>query len=102
MSSKQRAAVWLRARTPLLVTCGALGAWAATARGPAPGSSLAGLARALGEAAGGASVSGADVRWEPSAGIVADATSGRWVVFLARGRPGDARDVWRARARVSP
>jgi hypothetical protein len=102
VSPKQRAAALFRARTPLLVTCGALGAWAATARGPAPGSSLAALARALGDAAGGASVSPDDVRWEPSTGIVDDATCGRRVVFLARGPHEDTRDVWRARARVAP
>ena len=43
-----------------------------------------------------------DIRWEPSGGAVADATIGRWALFLARGPGEDARDVWRARVRVSP
>jgi hypothetical protein len=102
VSPKQRAAALVRARTPLLVTCGALGAWATAARGTAPGTSLPALAHALGEAAGHASVSPDDVRWEPSTGVVADATCGRRVLFLARVPHEDARDVWRALARVSP
>jgi hypothetical protein len=99
VSPKQRS---LRQHGPLLVLCGALGAWAAIARGQAPGSDLAALARALGRAAGEANVSVADIRWEPSAGLVTDAVSGRWALFLARGSRDDARDLWRARVRVSP
>lgn len=41
----------------------------------------------------------ADVRWETSAGDLSDAVLGRWSLFLAGD---DARDVWRARVRVSP
>ena len=42
-----------------------------------------------------------DVRWEPSRGFLSDLTFGRWALFLARGASEDARDVWRARVRVS-
>jgi hypothetical protein len=33
---------------------------------------------------------------------MSDAAYGRWVLFVARGAGDDARDVWRARVRVSP
>ncbi len=81
---------------------GALGAVVAGTRGPAPQHDLAALARALAGASGGGVVAGADVRWEPSDGALLDYVRGRWALFLAR-RPGeDARDVWRARVRLSP
>lgn len=75
---------------------------ACAAHGAAPGHDLDALARALGRSAGGATVLPADVRWEPSRGIVSDFVVGRWVLFLARSPGEDTRDVWRARARVSP
>jgi hypothetical protein len=81
-----------------------MGAAFAVSRGGAPGRDLDALADALGRAmsAGDGTVAAADVRWEPSGGVVADVVQGRWVLFLAR-RAGDVtRDVWRARARVSP
>jgi hypothetical protein len=67
----------------------------------APGRDLPTLAAALGRAAG-AQVEVADVRWEPSGGVWADAVLGRWALFLARSVGEDARDVWRARVRVTP
>ncbi|HZU82339.1 MAG TPA: hypothetical protein VE987_05465, partial [Polyangiaceae bacterium] len=75
---------------------------ASRGRGQAPGHDLDALAQALGRSAGGAVVLGSDVRWAPSSGLLADLTVGRWVLFLARGAGDDARDVWRARARLSP
>ena len=63
------------------------------------------VADALGRSMGGGAegtVAGADVRWEPSGGALADVVSGRRVLFLARRAGEDTRDVWRARARVSP
>jgi hypothetical protein len=97
---------WLRDRVPIMLACGALGGAAAAAHGSAPGSDLDALAVELGRAAGGpggdAGVSGDDVRWAPSEGAIADATVGRWVIFLARSAGEETRDVWRARARVSP
>jgi hypothetical protein len=97
---------WVRDRIPLVAACSALGGAVALAHGPAPGADLEALASALGQAAGGpggdARVAGDDVRWAPSEGAIADATVGRWVIFLARTAGEDTRDVWRARARVSP
>jgi hypothetical protein len=93
---------WARTRGPL-VACSAGLALAAGWGRPAPaGRDLSALARALGSAAGAAAVSPADIRWEPSRGAVADAVFGRWAVFLARAPGEDARDVWRARVRVTP
>lgn len=66
-----------------------------------PKDDLAALAAALGEAASG-TVDARDVRWEPSRGALGDAALGRFVLFLASGEPGGARDVWRARVRVTP
>jgi hypothetical protein len=63
---------------------------------------LGSLAAALGRAAGGARVAPEDVRWEPSRGALADLAEGRRLLFLARREGDDTRDVWRARARVSP
>lgn len=67
----------------------------------APKSDLQALAAALAESSS-AEVDAKDIRWEPSAGAVADATSGRFALFLASATPGGARDVWRARVRVTP
>jgi len=97
---------WVRDRAPIVLACGLLGAVTAVHHGPAPGGDLQALVAALGHAAGGpggdARVLGDDVRWAPSEGVIADATVGRWVLFLARSAGEDTRDVWRARARVSP
>jgi hypothetical protein len=73
----------------------------AVARDAAPGQDLESLAWALGRSASGARVSPADIRWEPSRGAIEDAWVGRWVLFAARREGEDARDVWRARVRVS-
>ncbi len=94
---------WARARGPIagvLVGLATVAGWAM--HGPAPGRDLGILADALGRAAGGARVDPADVRWQPSEGIFADAVLGRWALFLARAPGEDTRDVWRARVRVSP
>jgi hypothetical protein len=93
--------VWLRERGPLALAWIGLCAAAGIAREAAPGRDLDALARALGRSAN-ALVAPADVRWEPSGGVVRDAAFGRWVLFVARGAGDDARDVWRARVRVSP
>src|ERR1019366_3007819 len=82
-----------------------LGAVLAASRGGAPGRDHDALADALGRSMGGGgdgTVAGADVHWEPSEGALADVVSGRRVLFLARRTGEDTRDVWRARARVSP
>jgi hypothetical protein len=93
---------WARARGPIALAFAGVATMAGMTGGAAPGRDLAGLAAALGQAAGGARVDPKDIRWEPSGGIFADALMGRWVVFLARDPGAEARDVWRARVRVSP
>jgi hypothetical protein len=94
--------VWLRGSGRVAVAAATAGLAMGVARGCAPSAGLAGMAQALGGAAGGARVEPADLRWEPSGGILADATSGRRVLFLARADGDDTRDVWRAIVRVAP
>ncbi|MGH7298564.1 MAG: hypothetical protein ACRELB_26730, partial [Polyangiaceae bacterium] len=105
MISGEHARTWLRLHAPLGLVCAALGALPGAWRGRAPANDLNALALALGVAAGGPSparVDPEDVRWEPSAGALTDAVVGRPVLFLARRAGEDTRDVWRARARVTP
>jgi hypothetical protein len=96
---------WLRLHARVALPFAALGGTVAGSRGAAPGGDLDALGSALGRAAGAGddrAVAIADVRWEPSRGLLEDAASGRWVLFLARPMGEEARDVWRARVRVSP
>lgn len=93
---------WARTRGRLVACSAGVALVASFGRAAPPGRDLAALATALGRAAGGGVVSPADVRWEPSRGAVIDAVYGRWAVFLARAPGEDARDVWRARVRVTP
>ncbi len=95
-------AEWARSRAPLAGACAAVALAVAMARSPAPRRDLASLAAALGQVAGGVTVDPDGIRWQPSEGALADVTSGRWVLFLARSPGEEARDVWRARVRVSP
>jgi hypothetical protein len=91
----------MRPRAPLVAACVAVASLVGAGRGCAPDAGLDGLARALATASG-ASVDGADVRWEPSGGAISDVVLGRRVLFLARRAGEDARDLWRARVRVTP
>jgi hypothetical protein len=59
------------------------------------------LASAL-AAASGTVVEARDLRWEPSAGLLPDLVWGRFVLFLGSAEAGGARDVFRARVRLSP
>ena len=98
-----RARAWLRLHARPALACGAFAAVVAASRGCAPGTDLDAVADAFGRAVSdGGVVEAADVRWEPSGGVLADVTRGRWALFLARRAGEDARDVWRARALVSP
>lgn len=78
-----------------------LGALVSVATGRAPASSPEELAQMLGEAAE-LDVRVEDVRWEPSAGALDDAVFGRRALFLGATTRGAARDVLRARVRVTP
>jgi hypothetical protein len=103
--SAARVREWLGLHGRPALACGALGAILAASRGGAPGKDLDALADALGRSMGAGSdgaVAAADVRWEPSGGALADLVEGRWMLFLARRVGEETRDVWRARARVSP
>jgi len=82
--------------------CAGLAAAAGAIGHAAPGRDLEGLAADLGRAAAGAHVAPASIRWEESAGALADATLGRWVLFLATSPGEDTGDVWRARVRLAP
>jgi hypothetical protein len=97
-----RASAWARARAPVAAAFAALATLAGLGRGTMGGHDLGALAATLGQAAGGASVEPSDIRWQPSEGVLADFTRGRWVLFLARAAGQETRDVWRARVRVSP
>jgi hypothetical protein len=93
---------WLWERSALIVASAALSTSIGVAKETAPGHDLDALALALGRSASGALASPADIRWQPSGGAMEDAWLGRWVLFVARPTGEDARDVWRARVRVSP
>ncbi|MDP9002476.1 MAG: hypothetical protein M3O46_20490, partial [Myxococcota bacterium] len=97
----QRAKRWLRSRSPLALACFAVGTWAGMSCEAPASHDVDALARALGRSANGGLVLATDVHWEPSGGAVSDAVLGRRVLFVARGQGDDARDVWRARVRLS-
>ncbi|HEV3191157.1 MAG TPA: hypothetical protein VGY54_11700, partial [Polyangiaceae bacterium] len=99
---KSEARRWARARGPLVMICALVTGAASALQSAAPRRDLPALAASLGRAAGGASVAPADLRWEPSGGLLADLILGRRLLFLARGPGDETRDVWRARARVAP
>ena len=84
VTSSERARAWLRDHGGVALAFAGLSAMAASTRGAAPGSDLKALARALGAAADSAQVSPNDLRWESSAGALADLVFGRRVLFLQR------------------
>ncbi len=94
--------LWLRSRSRVPLTAGAIAAAVGLCHSAPPGGDLQELARALSGAAGGALVRTADLRWEPSGGVLSDLVLGRGLLFLASAPGEDARDVWRARVRVAP
>ncbi|HEY3819449.1 MAG TPA: phosphodiester glycosidase family protein [Polyangiaceae bacterium] len=105
MSRGERTLKWLRLHARPALACSALGMLVAAWRGGAPGRDLEALTDSLRvavSAGGGATVAASDLRWQPSEGVVADVVEGRWVMFLAQRAGDETRDVWRARARVSP
>jgi hypothetical protein len=62
--------------------------------------SVEGLVVALERATGGV-VRREDVAWEPSPGILTEILAGRRILFLSRPREGGARDLFRARVRLT-
>ncbi len=92
------------ARRPklLLVAAALVGALALSAGSQgdeAP--SIQALASRLGAAVGG-NVAPADIRWEPSGGVLSDYVLGRRVLFLASETVRGPRDVYRGRVRLTP
>ncbi|HEU4536047.1 MAG TPA: hypothetical protein VFS00_18110, partial [Polyangiaceae bacterium] len=88
---------------PLARPLGLSAALAALARGCAPAPpppSVEGLSAFLGEAAGG-HVAAGELVWEEAASFLEEALVGRRVLFLAARAPGEPRDLYRARVRLS-
>ena len=99
-SPQQRlVARWPKARLVFAVATGAVLLSAGADALPTP--SLVGLTTELGQAVSGV-VAPADVRWEPSEGAFSDYVMGRRVLFLASENAKGPRDVYRARARLTP
>src|SRR5580692_10845536 len=90
------------ARLQLWVACAVAATVTCLFRARAPGRDLDALAESLGNAADDAHVATEDLRWEPSRGVLGDLLFGRRLLFLARGKQDETRDVWRARVRVTP
>jgi len=65
-----------------------------------PKCTLDGLAAMLGERVGGV-VDPGDIHWEAGSGLLSEVVLGRRLVFLAAKSPGQPRDLYRARVRVS-
>jgi hypothetical protein len=90
----------LRARVRAASAAAALGLLVAFSRPSPPARTLAALADMLGRSVHGV-VRPSDVSWEPGSGFLSEALLGRRVLFLAAAGPDAARDVYRARVRVS-
>jgi hypothetical protein len=88
-------------KLPLVLSATGVAVAVASVAPAAPERSIAGLSAGLGALARG-SVAPSDIRWEPSGGALADYVWGRGVLFLAAAAPNAPRDVYRARARVTP
>ncbi|HTA91695.1 MAG TPA: hypothetical protein VK745_19060 [Polyangiaceae bacterium] len=96
---KFSSAFFLRRR--LLIGFVALVAAASRVGSPKPPQrSVEGLAELLGGTIGGV-VKPDEMIWEQSPGALEEMLLGRWVLFLGRGHAGDARDLYRARVRVT-
>lgn len=94
------ASEFIRQRAPLLAIAAGVGL-AARCSAPGPGEqSLDGLAHML-SVASDTVVSPADIRWEPSLGVLTETFLGRRLLFLGSKGEGQPRDVYRARVRVS-
>jgi hypothetical protein len=92
---------YFRERGHVLAFCALLVALPGLFSEPPPATSLEGLAALLGRASG-LHVSREDIVWEPRRGLLADLTRGRGLLFLGAQRAGMARDLYRARVRLTP
>jgi hypothetical protein len=90
----------LKSRAALAGVAALLGVISHCAVPTPPEKSLAGLAGALGRATGGVVADG-DLAWEESPGFLAETFSGRHLLFLSRRTADAARDLYRARVRVT-
>ncbi|MFZ5889996.1 MAG: hypothetical protein ACOY0T_02920 [Myxococcota bacterium] len=91
---------YLRRRVVALAIAGSAALAVRSASDGPSARTLEGLARMLGDAAGGVVEPDALV-WEPSPGFLTETFVGRRVLFLAAPRPGAPRDVYRARVRLT-
>ncbi|MEB2312806.1 MAG: hypothetical protein OZ921_13835 [Sorangiineae bacterium] len=91
---------YLRRRAPIVGLAAVIAASARLSQPKPPAPSLEGLAGMLGAAAGGV-VAPSDIAWEPSPGFLAESFFGRRILFLAAPERGKARDLYRARVRVT-
>lgn len=90
----------LRARVRAVGAAAALALIGGLARRSPPARTLDALAEMLGHSVHGV-VQPSEVLWEPGSGFLSEALFGRRVLFLGAALPGAARDVYRARVRVS-
>ncbi len=90
---------FVRPRAGVLAVLSALALLERAVAPPPPPPTPPGLAQALGARVGGR-VDPADIVWEPSRGLLADALLGRRVLFLAAAGADARRDLFRARVRV--
>ena len=93
-------AAGLKKRAPVLGLVALLGVFGRCSTPVPPERTLEGLAEMLGHAAGGV-VNPKQIVWEPSPGFLSETFLGRPVLFLAAPAPGQPRDVYRARVRVT-
>jgi hypothetical protein len=87
-------------RVRLIAVAAGLGLGLRCASAAPPPQTLEGLAGMLG-AASLTVVDPKDISWEPSPGLLSETFFGRRVLFLGRKKPGEPRDVYRARVRVT-
>ncbi|MBN2195286.1 MAG: hypothetical protein JW751_20885 [Polyangiaceae bacterium] len=86
-------------RSRLMALAGALALLSRVVALAPPPPTAEGLAGILGRSVGGV-VQARDIAWEPSSGLLGDATLGRRVLFLGAPRADGPRDLYRARVRL--
>ena len=91
---------FFKRRGPLLGLVALLAAASHCSRAKPPERSLAGVAQLLSGSIRGV-VKPEELVWEPSQGAIEDLLLGRRVLFLGANQAGGARDLYRARVRVT-